>query len=146
MSASSASEHLDRLVAELGDWRGEMLQRIRRLMKQADPEMVMEWKWMGTPTWIHDGVVAIANPHKGKVKVTFAQGAKLLDPAGLFNAGLEGSLWRAIDLFEGDTLNEAAFRDLVRAGVAFNQSQRATKAAPSSGRRSNSPSKKRARA
>jgi len=146
MSGATASENLDRLTAELGDWRGELIQRIRRLMSQVDPEMVLEWKWMGTPVWSHDGIVAIANPHKGKVKMTFAQGAKLPDPAKLFNAGLEGNLWRAIDIFEKDALNEPAFLDLVRAAVAFNQARLAERAGPTPRRPSKAKPKRPARA
>ena len=97
-----------------------MLSEIRRLMRDADPELVEEWKWMGTPTWSRGGVVAVANAHKGKVKVTFAHGAKLADPKKLFNAGLDGSTRRAIDLFEGDTIDAAAFGALVREAVAYN--------------------------
>jgi len=146
MSEASATKNLDRLTAELGDWRGDLIQRIRRLMSQADPEMVMEWKWMGTPTWYHDGVVAIANPHKGKVKVTFAQGAHLPDPAKLFNNGLGGNQWRAIDIVEKDTLNEPAFRDLVRAAVSFNKARLAETAALAPRRASKAKPRKAARA
>ena len=146
MSGATASENLDRLTAELGDWRGELIQRIRRLMSQVDPEMVLEWKWMGTPVWSHDGIVAIANPHKGKVKLTFAQGAKLPDPAKLFNAGLEGNVWRAIDFFERDSLNEPALYDLVRAAGAFNQARLAEGAGPAPRRPSKAKPKKPARA
>ena len=116
-----------------------MIDRIRRLVSEADPEMVLDWKWMGTPTWYHDGVVAIANPFKGKVKVTFSQGANLPDPTKLFNAGLEGNLWRSIDIFEMDTLDEPAFREMVRAAVAFNRGQTAARA----GSRPRRPSKPR---
>jgi hypothetical protein len=135
MGAEAPSDRIDRLIAEVGDWRGERIAQIRRLMREADPEMVEEWKWMGTPTWEHDGVVAIANPHKGKVKVTFAHGAHLPDPRKLFNAGLGGNEWRAVDILEADALNEKAWKDLVRAAVAYNRSQRVGKA-PSK-RRSN---------
>jgi hypothetical protein len=145
MSGSAPSENLDRLIAELGDWRGEMIQRIRRLMNKTDPEIVLEWKWMGTPVWSHDGMVALANPHKGKVKLTFAQGAKLPDPAELFNADLEGNKWRAVDIFETDTLNEPALQDLVRAAVAFNQARMAERAGAPARRPSKTLRKKRVR-
>ena len=104
----------------MGDWRGERLSEIRRIIHEADPEVVEEWKWMGVPTWSHDGVVAVANGHKGKVKVTFAHGAKLADPKKLFNAGLDGSTRRAMDIFEGDRLDAVAFKALVREAVAYN--------------------------
>jgi hypothetical protein len=125
MAGENPSELLDQLIADLGDWRGQRIARIRQLMREADPEMVLDWKWMGTPTWYSDGVVAIVNPHKGKVKMTFAQGAHLPDPAKLFNAGLGGNLWRAVDIFETDVLNEKALKDLVRAAVAFNRAEMA---------------------
>jgi hypothetical protein len=146
MNDSSAAENLDRLIGELGDWRGKLIGRIGRLMRQADPEMVLEWKWMGTPTWAHHGIVAIANPHKGKVKVTFAQGAKLPDPTKLFNAGLGGRLWRAIDLFETSTLNEPAFRHLVLAAVALNRAQFIEKGARAARRHARTGRTKRSRA
>ena len=146
MGGATPSENLDRLIAELGDWRGDLIQRIRRLMSRVDPEMVLEWKWMGTPVWYHDGMVALVNPHQGKVKLTFAQGAKLLDPAKLFNAGLGGNVWRAIDFFERDTLNEPALHDLVHAAVALNQSRLAGGAGPVPRRPSKAKPKKPARA
>jgi hypothetical protein len=117
------SDIIDKQIAELGDWRGAMLATIRRAIHEAEPGIVEEWKWMGTPTWSMNGVVAIANPHKDKVKVTFAQGAHLPDPDKLFNNGLGGSLWRAIDIHEGDTLRVAAFKRLFRAGVSYNVAQ-----------------------
>ncbi|MGA7862243.1 MAG: DUF1801 domain-containing protein [Thermoplasmata archaeon] len=123
------SELLDKLIADLGDWRGQRIARIRQLMHEVDPEMVLEWKWMGTPVWYHDGMVALVNPHTGKVKLTFSQGARLPDPAELFNAGLGGKEWRAVDIFETDVLNEKALKDLVRAGVAFNQAKMAERGA-----------------
>jgi hypothetical protein len=137
MSGPTPSENLDRLIAELADWRGAMIERIRRLMSRTDPEMVLEWKWMGTPVWSHDGIVALANPHAGKVKVTFAHGAHLPDPRRLFNAGLGGNEWRAVDIFESDTLDESALKEMIRAAVSFNGSKLARKA-PSS-RRSSTP-------
>jgi hypothetical protein len=146
MAAATPSENLDRLIAELADWRGELIQRIRRLMSQADPELVLEWKWRGTPVWSRDGGVALANPHKEKVKVTFMQGAKLPDPAKLFNASLEGNQWRAVDIFEQDILNESAFQDLVRAAVSFNRARLAERAGSAPLRPSNAKPKRRTRA
>jgi hypothetical protein len=122
VSGASPSMLIDRLVADLGDWRGDRIAQIRRLMHEADAEMVEEWKWMGTPTWSDHGIVAIANPHKGKVKVTFAHGAHLPDPQKLFNAGLGGNEWRAVDTFEADAIDESALKDLIRAAVSYNRS------------------------
>jgi len=119
-----ASERIDEYIARHADWRGEMLARIRALFHEADPEVVEEWKWMGSPVWSHDGMIAVANAHKGKVKVTFSQGAHLQDPDGLFNAGLGGKQWRAIDLFEGGDLDASAFQGLVRAAIDYNRSRR----------------------
>ena len=96
------SERIDDLIAELNDWRGKMLATIRKTILEADREIIEEWKWMGSPTWSRDGIIAVGNAHKDKVKLTFAHGASLSDPVKLFNAGLEGNKWRAIDLFEGD--------------------------------------------
>ena len=104
----------------MDDWRGAQLAEARALIRAADPQVEEQWKWMGTPTFAHDGIYAIANPHKGKVKITFGHGAELPDPYGLFNAGLGGKKWRAIDLFEGDRLNNRAFKQLVRAAVKEN--------------------------
>jgi hypothetical protein len=116
----TASERIDDKIAELDDWRGEKLAEIRKLIHEADPEVVEEWKWMGSPVWSHDGILLVGNAHKDKVKLTFYRGAQLGDPDELFNAGLNGSKWRAIDLREGDELDEAAFKELVRAAVAHN--------------------------
>jgi hypothetical protein len=118
----SASRLIDARIQELGDWRGEMLSRLRALIKQADPKVVEEWKWMGSPVWSHDGIIAVGNAHKDKVKLTFARGASLRDPDKIFNAGLEGKLWRAIDFFQGDKINERALKNLARAAVALNTS------------------------
>jgi len=115
--------------------------QIRRLMHEADAEVVEEWKWRGTPTWSHDGVVAVASPFKGKVKLTFARGAHLPDPQNVFNNGLEGKEWRAVDILETDRINETALKDLIRAAVRFNQSQLAGKTAPSRRIRSSRPRK-----
>ena len=115
------SERIDQLIAGLTDWRGKALARIRKSILEADREIVEEWKWMGSPVWSRDGIIAVGNAHKDKVKLTFSQGAKLPDPDKLFNAGLEGKVWRAIDLFEGDKINERSLKNLVRAAVDYNQ-------------------------
>jgi hypothetical protein len=115
------SERIDRLIAELTDWRGKMFASIRKSILRADREIIEEWKWMGSPVWSRDGIIAVANAHKGKVKITFAYGASLPDPDKLFNAGLEGNARRAIDLFEGDKINERALKNLVRAAINYNQ-------------------------
>ena len=117
----SASERIDAVIAGLGDWRGERLAEIRRLIHEADAEVVEEWKWMGSPVFSHDGIFVVANAHKEKVKLTFAHGAQLADRNGLFNAGLGGKKWRAIDLFEGDELDGVAFKELVREAVVYNK-------------------------
>jgi hypothetical protein len=118
----SPAKLIDARIKELADWRGEMLSRIRRLTKQADPEVVEEWKWRGIPVWSHDGIICTGETYKNHVKVTFAKGAALEDPAGLFNASLEGNTRRAIDLHEGDEIDERAFTSLVRAAAALNAS------------------------
>jgi len=115
------SQCIDRLIAELTDWRGKTFAGIRRSILEADREIIEEWKWMGSPVWSHDGIIAVANAHKGKVKLTFAHGASLPDPDKLFNAGLEGNARRAIDFFEGDRINERALKNLVRAAVDHNR-------------------------
>jgi hypothetical protein len=115
------SQRIDRLIAELTDWRGKTLASIRKIIIEADREIIEEWKWMGSPVWCHDGIIAVANAHKGKVKLTFSHGASLPDPDKLFNASLEGNRWRAIDLFEGDKINKRALKTLVRAAVAYNK-------------------------
>jgi hypothetical protein len=120
----SASQLIDRKIAELGDWRGKTLQRLRKLIRQADPEMVEEWKWE-TPVWSHDGLVCTGETYKSVVKMTFARGAALNDPAHLFNSSLEGNVRRAIDIREGDKIDEAALDDLIRAAVALNVRSRA---------------------
>ena len=124
---SEASKKIDEKIAKLGDWRGEMLARIRKLIHEADPEVVEEWKWMGSPVWSHEGNVVVGNAHKDKVKLTFAQGAKLTDPNKLFNAGLGGNQWRAIDLHEGDRLAAPAFKALIREAVAYNIAKKTAK-------------------
>jgi len=115
------SERIDQLIQGLTDWRGETLAGIRKIILQADREVIEEWKWMGSPVWSRDGMIAVANAHKDKVKVTFSHGASLRDPDKLFNAGLEGRVWRAIDFFEGDKVKGRALRNLVRAAIDFNQ-------------------------
>jgi len=122
------SERIDRLIAGLADWRGKTFAGIRKSILDADREIVEEWKWMGSPVWSRDGLIAVANAHKGKVKLTFAYGAKLADPEKLFNAGLEGNARRAIDFFEGDKINAPALQNLVRAAIAYNQSKKKKKA------------------
>ena len=116
----SPSELIDQRILELGDWRGELLARIRRLIKDAEPEVIEEWKWRGVPTWYRDGMLCTGETYKDKVKVTFAKGADLEDPAGLFNSSLEGNTRRAIDLHEDDELDDVAFRNLVRAAASAN--------------------------
>src|SRR5690348_3759190 len=118
----SASELIDARIMELDDWRGETLAQIRALIKQADPDVVEEWKWRGTPVWSHDGIICTGETYKNVVKMTFAKGASLDDPAGLFNSSLDGNTRRAIDFHESDTVDEAALKALVRAAVALNRS------------------------
>ncbi|MGA3088291.1 MAG: DUF1801 domain-containing protein [Terriglobales bacterium] len=115
------SERIDQLIAQLTDWRGKTLASIRLTILEAAPQIIEEWKWMGSPVWSHDGIIAVGNAHKDKVKLTFAHGASLPDPDQVFNAGLGGNAWRAIDLFEGDKINERALSNLVRAAVDYNQ-------------------------
>jgi len=121
--ANSASDLIDARIAELDDWRGETLARLRALIQRADPDIVEEWKWRGTPTWSHDGIVCTGESYKSVVKTTFAKGASLDDPAGLFNSSLEGNTRRAIDFREAETIDEKAFEALVRAAVALNTSK-----------------------
>lgn len=116
----SASEEIDRKIAELADWRGDTLAEVRRLIHEADPDIVEEVKWRGTPVWSHDGIVCTGETYEGKVKLTFAKGASLEDPTGLFNASLEGNVRRAIDILEGESVDEEAFKALVRVAVALN--------------------------
>ncbi len=117
------SQRIDRLIAELTDWRGKTFASIRKSILESDPKIIEEWKWMGSPVWSRDGMIAVANPHKGKVKLTFAHGAGLSDPDKLFNAGLDGNARRAIDFFEGDKVDERALKKLVRAAVDYNQTK-----------------------
>jgi hypothetical protein len=122
---SSPSRLIDARIKELSDWRGEMLARVRMLIKQADPEVVEEWKWRGVPVWEHAGIICTGETYKAVVKMTFAKGASLEDPSGLFNSSLEGNTRRAIDLHEGDKIDEKALKALIRAAVALNTSARA---------------------
>ncbi len=116
-----ASKQVDTLIRETGDWRGPMMARIRKVILGADATIVEEWKWMGTPTYYKNSVVCIMNPHKGKVKITFSDGAALKDPGKLFNAGLGGKKWRAIDIFEGDRIDERALKALFKEAVAYDE-------------------------
>jgi hypothetical protein len=118
----SASELISKRIAELGDWRGKTLGRMRKLIKQADPDVVEEWKWMGTPVWSHDGIICTGESYKDKVKLTFAKGASLKDPAHLFNSSLDGNVRRAIDIEIGKEVDESPFKALVREAVALNSS------------------------
>jgi hypothetical protein len=119
--AESASALIDDKIKKLGDWRGQTLAKVREVIREAAPEIVEEWKWMGSPVWSRDGIIAVGNAHKDKVKLTFPHGASLPDPNKVFNAGLGGNAWRAIDFFEGDKINEVALKNLVRAAVDYNQ-------------------------
>jgi hypothetical protein len=121
VSAESASVLIDQLIAGLTDWRGNTLAKVREIILAADSEIVEEWKWMGSPVWSRDGMIAVGNAHKDKVKLTFSHGASLPDPDKLFNAGLGGNAWRAIDWFEGDKIDARGLKNLVRAAVDYNQ-------------------------
>ncbi len=133
----SASQRISERIAELDDWRGETLGRIRALIKEADPEIVEEWKWMGTPVWEHDGIVCTGETYKSHVKMTFAKGASLEDPSGLFNSSLDGNVRRAIDVHEGEAIDARALKALVREAVALNVSgkKKKKKAAPAERKR-----------
>jgi hypothetical protein len=122
------SERIDELIEGLTDWRGKTLANLRKIIHAADPEVIEEWKWMGSPCWSHDGLICVANAHKDKVKVTFSQGASLPDPDQLFNNGLKGNRWRAIDLYQGDKINERALKNMIRAAAAHNRAGRKGKA------------------
>jgi hypothetical protein len=121
--SKSPSQLIDARIEELGDWRGEMLSRLRALVKEADPEVVEEWKWRGVPVWYHDGMICTGETYKAVVKMTFAKGAALKDPSGLFNSSLDGNTRRAIDFHEGEKINAKAFKTLVRAAVTLNESK-----------------------
>jgi hypothetical protein len=118
---TSASERIDKLISDVGDWRGERLAEIRALIRDVDPDVVEEWKWMGSPVWSHDGMYVLANPHKDKVKLTFFHGAELPDPKKLFNAGFGGNTWRAIDFRKDDAIDKPALKALLREAVAYNK-------------------------
>jgi hypothetical protein len=135
------SERIDKLIAGLTDWRGRTLADVRKAILGADREIVEEWKWMGSPAWYRDGIIAVGNAHKDKVKLTFANGAKIPDPGKLFNAGLGGNKWRAVDLFEGDKVDQRGLKDLVRGAIEYNQS-RSKKKGPGSARAKGNRSKK----
>jgi hypothetical protein len=122
-AGDSPSRHIDARIKELGDWRGEMLAHIRGIIKQADPDVVEEWKWRGVPVWEHDGIICTGETYKAVVKMTFAKGAALDDPAGLFNSSLDGNVRRAIDIREGEKINEKALKALIRAAVELNASK-----------------------
>jgi hypothetical protein len=122
------SERIDQLIAGLTDWRGKTLAGVRKTILEADREIVEEWKWMGSPVWSRDGMIAVANAHKDKVKLTFSHGASLPDPDKLFNNGFGGKVWRAIDLFEGGKIDGRALKTLVRAAIDFNQAKSKSKA------------------
>jgi hypothetical protein len=124
-----ASELITQRIAELGDWRGVTLGRMRTLIREADPEVVEEWKWMGTPVWSHDGIICTGESYKQVVKLTFAKGASLPDPSALFNSSLDGNTRRAIDIHEGETVDGTAFRTLIREAIAFNGAAKAQSAA-----------------
>jgi hypothetical protein len=124
----NASEQIDKLIERTADWRGKTLASLRKVILAADKEIIEEWKWMGSPVWSRDGIVAVGNPHKGTVKITFMYGAKLADPDKLFNAGFEGNERRAIDFFEGDKVDARALKDLIRAAIAYNQAKKSKKA------------------
>src|SRR5471030_1014868 len=125
-----ASELIDRKITELGDWRGETLSRMRELIKDADPDVVEEWKWMGTPVWSHDGIICTGESYKSVVKLTFAKGASLKDPAKLFNSSLEGNVRRAIDIHEGEEVESNAFKALISVAIDLNTSVAKAKAKP----------------
>ena len=120
----SASQRIDQRIIDLGDWRGKTLSRMRKLITEADPEVVEEWKWMGTPVWSHDGILCTGESYKSVVKLTFAKGASLKDAAGLFNSSLDGNVRRAIDIHEGEDVDGAAFQALIREAIALNSSGR----------------------
>ena len=122
-STTAPARMIDARIKELGDWRGKMLSHIRTLIKQADPDVVEEWKWRGVPVWYHDGMICTGETHKNVVKTTFAKGAALADPSKLFNSSLDGNVRRAIDFHEGDKIDEAAFKALIRAAVKLNASR-----------------------
>jgi hypothetical protein len=135
------SDRIDQLIAELTDWRGKTLAGIRKSILEADGEIIEEWKWMGSPVWSRDGIIAVGNAHKDKVKLTFSHGASLPDPDKLFNAGFGGKVWRAIDVFEGDTIDARALKDLIRAAADYNQAKSKKKAPAATRAKVNTPRK-----
>jgi hypothetical protein len=126
--AMNPSERIDQLIEQLTDWRGKTFADLRKTILDADPAIIEEWKYRGSPVWYRDGMIAVANAHKEKVKITFSHGAKLQDPDKLFNAGLEGGVWRAIDFLEGDKVNKRALKNLIRAAIEYNQGKSKKKA------------------
>ena len=128
MATTNPSDRIDQMIAGLTDWRGKTFASLRKTILAADPEIIEEWKWMGSPVWSRDGIIAVGNAHKEKVKLTFSHGASLPDPDKLFNAGFGGKVWRAIDFSEGDKIDERALKNLVRAAVDFNQIKLKSKA------------------
>jgi hypothetical protein len=131
--SNGASQRIDRLIEGFTDWRGKLLAELRQLIHDVDADVTEEWKWMGTPVWSNNGMYALANPHKEKVKLTFVHGARLTDPERLFNAGLTGNKWRAIDFYEDDRINKPALKALLREAIAYNQAHRVTKSRSSRG-------------
>jgi len=125
--STNASKRIDELIAGLDDWRGDRMAEIRRIIHEVDPDVLEEWKWMGTPVWSHDGMYLLANAHKQKVKLQFFHGAQLSDPKKLFNAGLGGNKWRAIDYFEGDKIDKAALKALLREAISYNVTHKVPK-------------------
>ena len=138
-AVESASVLIDQKIEELADWRGKTLAKVRAIIHRADPEIVEEWKWMGTPVWSHGGIICTGETYKKVVKMTFAKGAALKDPAGLFNSSLDGTVRRAIDIHEGEKVDEAALKDLIRAAVALNLQGKGKRAADSRGGRAGGP-------
>jgi len=139
--ATTPAERIDQMIAQLTDWRGKTFAAVRKSILAADREIIEEWKWLGSPVWSRDGMIAVANAHKKWVKVTFAHGASLADPDKLFNAGLEGNMRRAIDFFEGDKVDERALKNLVRAAIDYNQSKLKKNAAAGGGKKVSSSKK-----
>ncbi|MBN9687443.1 MULTISPECIES: DUF1801 domain-containing protein [unclassified Corallococcus] len=139
VATESASALIDQRIQDLGDWRGKTLAKVRALIHAADPEVIEEWKWMGTPVWSHDGIICTGESYKAAVKLTFLKGAALADPAGLFNSSLEGNARRAIDIHEGEKLNETAFKALIRAAVVLNLESKANKPNASRAKRKPAP-------
>jgi hypothetical protein len=136
------SEQIDQLIAGLTDWRGKTFAGVRKAILEADPAIIEDWKYMGSPVWSRDGTIAVGNAHKDKVKLTFSHGASLPDPDGLFNNGFGGKVWRAIDISEGDKIDERALKNLVRAAIEFNQARKSKKKSPAAARTKASKSKK----